>query len=307
MMLYLALLIAVAMLAGCGTQSPDPSNFGGLGTPGPQITLSPEGPSVTPSEPAAGATRLPGPVPIAAGAHRALAVSYAPAIAMRVAVPELNVRSAPSLRGEKLHLARRDDVVLAHDWPVVADGYTWYRGHIRIRDGTLPALPDILPPGIDFPDGWFAASSDDGPYMVALPLRCPGDVNLENVSALLESERLACFGNATLEFEGGLGCAFCEGISGSGTPGWLASEHAYSVLVADEDHGLQLFLAPGVGGAEALGSRARVRGHFDDPAALSCSFMLEDSAGEFQLDPVIAFEFCRQRFVVESVELLGAA
>jgi hypothetical protein len=54
----------------------------------------------------------------------------------------------------------------------------------------------------------------------------------------------------------------------------------------------------------------RVTGHFDDPRAASCAisnpYPWAPSGPATPIGPVVARELCRQRFVVERFEVLGA-
>ena len=132
---------------------------------------------------------------------------------------------------------------------------------------------------------------------------------LENVVAMLEAERLACFGGGTIEVEGTFTCSSCGGgASGVYEPVWLASPTTAALVGPGGASGpsLPLHFAPSGTAMPAEGARISVRGHFDDPAATTCRLALpmpgepDASLSPVDVDSVILL--CRQAFVVESYE-----
>jgi hypothetical protein len=193
------------------------------------------------------------------------------------------------------------------DWgPVPADGFSWYPVMRAAGATELPPLPERVPGSEQV--GWVAAGDESEPFIELLAPRCPsGSVDLAIVEAMLGWERLACFGDESLTFEGTVGCNGCGGTyPGVFEPGWLAGPMSGTFLsIAPEDRvgPLTLHFAPDSGMEPQPGQIVRVSGHFDDLAARGCS--LAPGEPPVERDTTVAELFCRSRFVVESVEVLG--
>jgi hypothetical protein len=193
--------------------------------------------------------------------------------------------------------------------PVQRNGYAWYpvvKLQTGDADGDLPALPTrpVLI-GTEAEVGWVATSDGATTYVKSLPPRCPGTVNLINVSGMLGWERLACLGGAIV-LEGTYGCPACGAeATGDFDPIWLNYPQPLEFLSVDApaDIGpLALRFPPGGPGNPPNGSIIRVTAHVDDPASTGCSITIGDEA---PVPPSTAVAYCRQQVVVDAIEVLG--
>lgn len=287
-----------------------------------------------PATPAATApTPTSGPTPTAPSSSRPPAAPLVAGTAARVIADRVAVRVGPQHDAATVAVLNLGDVVIVDQpwmlfdlghvsgdgWgPIEADGMTWH--HIRQvvpgPDGGLPALPDkvralhVNGTGID---GWIATGDGGGAYVMPFPVRCPETIDLATVSAMLPGERLACFGDKTLTLEGTYGCGGCGGIgAGIFEPRWLAyplSGVNLSVDPAIELGEPLLFFAPDGPTPPSIGKIIRVRGHLDDSRAASCRIAIDlEDGSSAPIRPITgdhAVEFCRQRFVVESFDVIG--
>jgi hypothetical protein len=145
--------------------------------------------------------------------------------------------------------------------------------------------------------------------------RCPDTVDFENVSAMLPAERVACFGDQTIEVKGTFFCAGCvDKLPGRYKPAWLAASAVNMMWRVGEDSpfGLGLRFRPSESERPAGGAIIRVRGHFRDDVATECSmatfypwYSMYDDPAIHAVGPTIARQLCRQEFVVESYEEIG--
>jgi hypothetical protein len=179
------------------------------------------------------------------------------------------------------------------DGPVAADGYDWYL--------VQAFAEDFLPHG-PMPGGWLAAGGQDGePWIAPWSIYCP-PAELGEVSRLSEVARLACYGGQTLTLEGTFGGCFVSDPAVI-SPEWLA--HTGCNLLPD---GYRADVIPGTGSLvlrlhgvqinAASGARIRVRGHFDDPAAQTCT---SQSTADPAPIPELVVLGCRTQFVVTAV------
>jgi hypothetical protein len=121
---------------------------------------------------------------------------------------------------------------------------------------------------------------------------------------------LACFGDRPLTVEGTYGCAGCGGtFVGDFEPMWLAYPLTGHLLWGDyESRGLlvEMRVAPDSGiEPPAQGSIVRVTGHFSDPRSTTCSMTTFVGERASPVDPRTAELYCRERFVVDTFEVLG--
>ena len=198
--------------------------------------------------------------------------------------------------------------------PFEESGFTWY------PVGVL-GLEELPAPGgepIEIVDrGWVAIGDGETEWLELLAPRCTDDEpTLQHLSSLTEWERLACYGDRQLTFEGVLGCPGCGGLyPGTFTPEWLAfPSYSDPISVEPQDAIGPMDLHWSPDGQErpntdGVAPILRVTGHFDDPAAEGCSivFMGGPASGieESEVDPAISELFCRTNFVVESYEVIG--
>ncbi len=126
-------------------------------------------------------------------------------------------------------------------------------------------------------------------------------------------ERLACFGDRALTFEGTYGCGGgCGGTTaGDFAPKWLAFPSLFSVIreewrINAPAIGLVLHFRPDSGlKPPEDGAIVRVTGHFSDPASTTCTMTRFDLDQTLYVDPTSAELYCREQFVADSFEVIG--
>ena len=307
-------LVAACNAASAPTVSPSLTPAATIGTgswspsPSPEATIEPpSGPQPTagPSFPPIDGLWVDDPSPLLIGA------------AVRVSVSALNLRVRPTVAARSVATLTPDNILAVGDAPPFeADGYVWYSGWVISGTGKLPPLSES-PAIVDRLGGWFAASKGSTAYVARLASRCPTVVDLASVAAMLPGERLACFADRSIALQGTFGCAGCSAeISGTYEPAWLASPVSLDLLwVSPAEANIALRFPPGsrTGDEPAFGSIIRVRGHFRDRAAGDCVMTtfyawerLADDPPLHSVPVIVAHEMCRQQFVVESFEVLGA-
>lgn len=146
------------------------------------------------------------------------------------------------------------------------------------------------------------------PYVAACPA-VDQVIGAETLRAMGGIAALECFGDATLTLEGTVRCARLTRDGGPGGPSWLdpysgcAMDDALALygppVTALLDDGTPPPPNPVVG-------RYRVRGHFDDPEARTCSMLPIGVSVTSPIGPPDpeAVMLCRQAFVVTEVEAL---
>ena len=163
--------------------------------------------------------------------------------------------------------------------------------------------------------GWVAGVSQDlDAWLTALDLGCPSEPSLQELTALTDMEHLACYGDEQLVLEGTVTSPCC-GYVGVYVyePDWLSNPTA-SVFFYDHFLGLRFDPDRGLALPER-GDVVRVTGHFDDPAAASCTVEIDeqmvsyDENGEpIEIDPPDtegAPFSCRLQYVVDAIEVIG--
>ena len=252
-----------------------------------------------------------GPPPVVAAPEHLIP----PGSVVRVLVDGLRMREEPSTDAalvEDLAAGRLLEVGHTRNrgafGPIDADGFAWYPV-IALPDVTeLPPLSSgpILLDAVGF--GWVAAGDSTEAYIQLVNPRCPPrPVALATLEAMLPWEQLACFGSEQLTLEGTFGCGVCSGIfPGTFDPPWLAFPFSAAFLSVDPNARVGPFamhFAPDGPAQPEHGRILRVVGHFDDPNALGCTV----APGEppVPLTATAAELFCRERFVVETIEELG--
>lgn len=191
--------------------------------------------------------------------------------------------------------------------PISAGGFAWYP---VIRLGEMTDLPPLSdgPLLTTSAAGWVAAGDNTEAFIQLLDPRCPPrPVNLATLEAMQPWEQLACFGPEQITLEGTFGCDGCGGIVlGTFEPDWLAQPIQPSFLSMDPNARIGPFsmrFAPEGPATPTVGQILRVVGHFDDPAAGSCTISPGDPPEP--LDPLATALYCREQFVVESIEVTG--
>lgn len=220
-----------------------------------------------------------------------------------VMVDGLRVRETPSLAGRIMvsYAAGTRVTVVGNPsflGPVTADGHDWYV--IVHRSDEDDPTTEIL--------GYAAAGDAATPFLATLEPRC----DRAALITLTGYEQLACLGGGPVMIEGTYGCGGCGGFApGTFEPGWLANPifPPFHVLTAKVGTGIgriDLHFPPARGLRDpAESSILRVVGHFDDGAATTCVISPGIEGSEEPADPRAAVMYCRERFVVDSYEVIG--
>jgi hypothetical protein len=119
---------------------------------------------------------------------------------------------------------------------------------------------------------------------------------------------LACFGDRSITLEGTLGCGICDGtMPGDFTPVWLAYPLAGLHLWDEFQDGVGplVIRTPDFDQLPELGSIVRVTGHFSDPASTTCTMSTFAGERAIAVDQRTAELYCREQFVVDSMEAIG--
>jgi hypothetical protein len=237
-----------------------------------------------------------------------------PGSVVRVAVDGLRIREAPSTDAATLdqlpvgQLAAVGFAPGVPDWgPISADGFAWYPVR-RLADLTeLPALPGSVL-DLEGDVGWAAAGDGETAFLELVPPRCPPrPVDLATLEAMQPWEQLACFGSEQITFEGVFGCGGCGGaFPGTFEPEWLAHPLNFAIVSVDPNERMGPFALRFPPDGVAMPDPAsiiRVTGHFDDAAASGCAVAPGEEPQP--VDAQTAELYCREQFVVESLEVTG--
>ena len=215
-----------------------------------------------------------------------------------VVTTDLVVRTAPGTDASTSEILQptlaAPQLLYVVDGPVAVDGFEWY----LVRPFAYSYLP-ISP----VPSGWLAAGGKDGePWIAPARLSCPPP-DLDAISRLSDVTRLACFGNRTLTLEGTFGGCFVSDPAHT-SPGWLA--HTGCSLVPDgyrqdvtPSPGWLVMRVDDVSVNAQPDDRVRVEGHFDDPAAGTCTRVPLE--GEPVPIPELVVLDCRTQFVATAI------
>jgi hypothetical protein len=301
-------LLIVSLMA-CGGPGATPST---QPTSGPAATVS-----STPTEPpVADASPSPAvdPCPHQPDNGSSTVAPLLPGSAVKVVVPALDLRAGPCIAAPKVETLAQDKLLIVSDYldgPVKADGFSWYRVIFPVKvlsSGVLPALPEQwMPDGTDTDGGWIAATDGSNAAVAPLAARCPATVDVENVTAMLPSERLACF-HKPIVLEGTYGCGGCGGTGGPASePLWLADTFEFEQLRVrwgDAFQPVGIHFPSSGPAAPKEGSIIRVTLHVDDPAAATCTFTWGMDL-PFVVPATTAINWCRERLVVDSYKVLG--
>lgn len=223
-----------------------------------------------------------------------------------VVTTDLVVRSEPAISDtSKIYPHTLDPPMLLYvvDGPVPEHGYDWYL--------VKPFHADYLPHGDELVIGpligWVASSSREGEaWIEPTSIECPTP-DLDGIRPLSAFARLACFGHQELELSGEFsGCFVADPATIA--PAWL--NHTGCLLVPPgyrdgavlPDPGGLIMRMDGEAGMPYGTPRALivVTGHFDDPAAASCS-SISGASTDDPLPPELVVLQCRTQFVVTSV------
>ena len=265
----------------------------------------------------------PAPTPTASGEASAFARprDVLPVLAeVRVTADGLRLRRGPGTtydvvatvnEGDLLYVTRGSSPDLA---PRRADGFEWYGVQYAPGYGGWPVEPEME----DRVEGYIAARSTSEAFLELVAPECPDQVtDLASVVSMTPYERVACLGDRELTLEGTFGCPFCDSLlyPWSTEPAWLATWQIHLDMLVPSwspyppfPGSIELAVPPdGVDlGPDQRGAIVRVTGHFDDPRSVDCTITPGASAGT--IEPVhdeAAEWYCRERFVVESWEVIG--
>lgn len=189
---------------------------------------------------------------------------------------------AESLAGPIVDTLAAGTRVIIAGGPREGDGSTWY---------VLQWSPE---PDV-WQHGWFRI--DDASLLARVELPCPETAG--GVLALTGWDRMRCSGGVSVTVEGNVG--HCQGGVVFVEPGWLG----YACWRVSDDTGamgLHADPASGITFPDEL-VRARMTGHFDDPAATTC-VNLEESNPETTPSASEQVFLCREAFVVDTFEIL---
>ena len=188
--------------------------------------------------------------------------------------------------------------------PEVIEGEEWY----QVQSGS-DSFQEV---------GWIRGTRDGRPQLEIVAPTCPGaGASVGDVTWLIASERLICFGDRELTFVPAVlqrndqGLVMCSDVYGEvhpcagGEPDWLTAFTVWQLYDAEGPSGpnppLAVWFQPSLG-APPEGELVRIVGQFDHPEAAGCRWPEDGSAGPIVGDPAIEELFCRQRFVVTSFE-----
>ena len=308
------LAIALGFILGNVFRGGDDSQTAG-GSPSSSASASPAASvsaSVAPSSAAAsasasGAPATSAPPPVVAAPEGLIP----PGSIVRVATDGLRMREEPSTESALVDDLPVDQLLLVgfaqqrSDWgPVSAGGFAWYPV-IRVDATELPALGEGMTTSSI---GWVAAGDSTEAYIQLVEPRCPArPVDLASVERMQPWEQLSCFGSEQITLEGTYGCGACGGLSpGTFEPSWLAHPMNFYLLSTDSTTQVGPFnlrFPPGGPANPPEGQIIRVVGHFDDPAAIGC--VVSPGEPPVPIDPAVAELYCREQFVVETIEVIG--
>jgi hypothetical protein len=303
--------------------------------PSPSPTASPLAESPTPTPPAAqpspsetpNVPPTPTPVveaPATPDANTSALADVPPGILpagslARAAVDGVRIRRAPGTDGEVVvTLAAGETVYLASfgTGSRSEDGYFWYIAEYVPNYEGWPVRPtEFYEPGSSYRTGYVALGTPEQPFFELIEPRCTGgEPDLEAVVRITSWERLACYGDRLLVLEGTYGCGGCGGAIGPSRwePEWLAYPlnfdwfYPSTAWFHENNQSLPLHFDPSIGLERPEGgSIIRLVGHFDDPRSRECEMALGEPGAEAVVDAALAELSCRQRFVIDSYELIG--
>jgi hypothetical protein len=185
------------------------------------------------------------------------------------------------------------------DGPITHHGTDWYRVDVQL--GT--SYPSEL--------SWLPATNDGRPLLEVVDPACPGAAGgamaVFDLIYILPAERVACFGDREITIDPAT-ATLAESFGGEdmqGAPEWLARDSLWRLYGAGGPDGvdgsLPFAIAPSVGDAIPTGTWLTVRGHFDDPAAASCTRTYPPE-WNIEESPAIQHLRCSELFVVTGFE-----
>jgi hypothetical protein len=181
--------------------------------------------------------------------------------------------------------------------PRHAHGFDWWEVQVEYKPGLSPLF------------GWIhATSTENQPTLVPVALDCPSSdapIDQARLVAIGNLQSLACFGGRDITVRGDLACydAAVDRIVGGAS--WLGANYSCSMNSAFYLEGP--VVARLNGGRRPVTGWYEVRGHFDDPESMACSWIefgtsLTTPSGHPDPGAIIS---CRQMFVVTAVTKLS--
>jgi hypothetical protein len=196
------------------------------------------------------------------------------------------------------------------------DGRGWYEVHVGGAE-----LDSYMDGGIN---GWVAEGEDGLEWLAAEALICRGADTLAGVLYPPEQgaathewatawDQLACYGGEQLHLEGVIDLLCFEGsmLPFDQSPHHLAAPVTCTGLIPDggadfQATGVSLGLRFREGRAfPQRGELVRIVGHFDDPASSTCTFSPSADVYPPPFDAEFLVLFCRERFVVDELTVIG--
>lgn len=322
---YLPALLPIAlMLTACGGTSPSPSAEGASATA--SITPRSSSPPPSPTDPTQ-SPKTTDDTEWVAPVLEAPAGILPPGSVAVVTVDGLRMRGGPpgtgDLHEQIVHTLDAGALVRVGWSPfsyLAADRSTDGRAWYEVGAGGWAAS------GGEFVGGWVAAGDAGLEFLRLAPVLCPVPINLETLlwtpargdepeGITSAWERVACAGNRSLTLEGVFEICYEGGhYPYAFDPAYLAVPDNCANLVLDEidasgypsrGGSLPMGIPPSLAGEQPeRGNVLRVTGHFDDLASSTCT---ATPAGDFEsdVDPAFLALFCRERFVVETLEVIG--
>ena len=210
---------------------------------------------------------------------------------------------APGLVGQRFHVL---------DGPRIDGGDEWYQ--VQWSEGMYTRV------------AWARGTLDGRPMLAVVTPSCPSaPVDLALLMLLTPAERVACFGSGDIPLEpvtviaappaDPQFCATGENVEPTtcppavGTPAWLTEDARLLMFgsggAAGPVPGLEIWRDPSTA-AIPTDEWLIVHGHFDDPAAATCSWL--DNGAPFVAGHPAALQvlICRERFVVTGFETVAA-
>jgi hypothetical protein len=236
----------------------------------------------------------------------------------RTAVDGLSVREEPSTAAARRGTLPAGATAFVIDGPVEAEGYTWY--HLAGIGMRSEAACSAEVPPFECTDwvGWAAGTTPEGDsWLDPVDPDCPTERDTTAYLSMDASTRLACAGDDEWRLVAylapmaqGRGCFPVWIVD----PFWMDSSCVLFFPQPDEnqfddDTSIQAFIPPelgecGPGGCpfdDLKGSWVEIVGHLDDPAAETCTTVLNETISEAPYappDPDWTIFRCRLNFVV---------
>ena len=297
--------VAIVLIA-CG--GPQDSPAGSLAAVTPTVAATASPPIATPPASATASVS-----PTASSA----AVDDVPPTAafLESTVDGLQLRNGPSLSagpfefpcspggcGERVEI-NAGWTMVALSGPVAADGYDW---HLVQLTPEHPGSAHL---------GWAATPKTGDQWLVPSAYDCPSSPpGLDAAIELGALRLLYCYGAEELTFDGYVVTGFGCNVMGTFEPAWLAHPCGNMSFISPvEGSNDELFLhypSPGIVNPTLElndGQGVRIRGHFDDPSATTCTMeyaggaAIYPSASLYAGDAAADVAQCRLRFVVTEV------